>query len=159
MSGLTSLSLLERVRGGEEVGWERLSSLYRPLVISWCVRGGAGADAEDLAAFLAAILPDDERSRDPGAPRHLDEAALATPFVAVSNAARETLRMADIVEVMLRGARDAFHEDDPDIFENDRLRQNALVLSGWRVLRFTYAMLINEPAQVIATIRRALARS
>ena len=30
------------------------------------------------------------------------------------------------------------HEADPDLFENDRWRQNALVLHGWMVLRFTY---------------------
>lgn len=49
------------------------------------------------------------------------------------------------------------HEDDPDIFENDRYRQNALVREGWTVLRFTYAMLVNEPEYVIATIRAAIA--
>lgn len=49
------------------------------------------------------------------------------------------------------------HEDDPDIFENDRYRQNALVREGWTVLRFTYDMLVNEPDYVIATIRNAIA--
>lgn len=48
------------------------------------------------------------------------------------------------------------HEDDPDIFEHDRLRQNALLLTGWRVLRFTWAMLVTEPGYVVAQIRRAL---
>jgi very-short-patch-repair endonuclease len=49
------------------------------------------------------------------------------------------------------------HEDDPDIFEEDRFRQNDLVGSGWHVLRFTYDMLVNHPAYVIACIRKALA--
>ncbi len=48
------------------------------------------------------------------------------------------------------------HEDDPDIFENDRYRQNDLIASGWRVLRFTYAMIVRQPQYVIATIRAAL---
>lgn len=48
------------------------------------------------------------------------------------------------------------HEDDPDIFENDRLRQNALVLTGWRVLRFTWAMLVTDPGYALAQIRSAL---
>ena len=67
-----------------------------------------------LATFLVSLLPARAASGDPGAPQHLDHAALATPFVAVSNAARETLRMADVVETMLRGARDAFQDDDPE---------------------------------------------
>jgi len=50
-----------------------------------------------------------------------------------------------------------FHEDDHDVFEEDRLRQNALVRAGWRVLRFTYAMLVNNPVYVVAIIRAALA--
>jgi len=49
------------------------------------------------------------------------------------------------------------HEDDPDVFENDRLRQNDLVGAGWRVLRFTYRMLVKHPEYVIAVIRKALA--
>ena len=50
------------------------------------------------------------------------------------------------------------HEDDPSIFETDRYRQNQLVSAGWTVLRFTYAMLVEGPDYVVATIRAALAR-
>ncbi len=49
------------------------------------------------------------------------------------------------------------HENDPKIFQHDRWRQNALVLDGWRVLRFTWEMLTDHPEMVIATVRRALA--
>ena len=69
------------------------------------------------------------------------------------------------IDIAFRGARLAIeidgrlHEDDPAIFESDRVRQNALVLAGWRVLRFTYRMLVEEPDLVIATIVRALAQS
>jgi very-short-patch-repair endonuclease len=48
------------------------------------------------------------------------------------------------------------HEDDPDVFENDRWRQNDLVLDGWVVLRFTWTMLDQHPDVVLATIRSAL---
>ncbi|WP_375430111.1 DUF559 domain-containing protein [uncultured Friedmanniella sp.] len=44
------------------------------------------------------------------------------------------------------------HEDDPDIFENDRLRQNHLVLEGWIVLRFTWRMLEEDPDGFVATV-------
>lgn len=64
-----------------------------------------------LAAMLQRILPSRVTS-DPGAPLYLDESALSTPSVALANASREVLRMADIVESMLRGAQGAFHRDD-----------------------------------------------
>lgn len=44
----------------------------------------------------------------------------------------------------------------PEAFEVDRRRQNNLVLSGYRVLRFTATMINTEPAMVIGTIQRAL---
>lgn len=48
------------------------------------------------------------------------------------------------------------HEDDPDVFENDRHRQNALVLDGWMVLRFTWPMLEDEPEAFVAAVLRAI---
>ncbi len=49
------------------------------------------------------------------------------------------------------------HERDRTIFESDRARQNALLLEGWLILRFTWRMLTEDPEQVVATTRRALA--
>ena len=43
-----------------------------------------------------------------------------------------------------------------DVFESDRLRQNALVLRRWTVLRFTYRRLVEEPEQVLAEIRAGI---
>jgi len=48
------------------------------------------------------------------------------------------------------------HEEDEDLFESDRWRQNALVADGWRVLRFTWRMLKEHPEVVVAAIRQAL---
>ena len=45
-----------------------------------------------------------------------------------------------------------------DIFVNDLRRQNLLVAAGWTVLRFTSADVLGRAAEVIAQIRRALAR-
>lgn len=50
------------------------------------------------------------------------------------------------------------HETDVDVFETDRLRQNALVLRGWMVLRFTWYQLDRWPMYVIATTKEALAK-
>ncbi|MFV0426754.1 MAG: DUF559 domain-containing protein [Beutenbergiaceae bacterium] len=51
----------------------------------------------------------------------------------------------------------AFHGDER--FESDRERQNALVLAGWTVLRFTYAMLVERPEDVVRQIRVSLRRA
>ncbi len=65
-----------------------------------------------LAKLLVRLLPDPVPSADAGAPRYLEEAALGTASVALANAARETLRMVDMVQAMLKGALDVFHNDD-----------------------------------------------
>lgn len=46
--------------------------------------------------------------------------------------------------------------DNDDAFETDRERQNALVMAGWTVLRFTWKML-QDPDYVVWATRRALA--
>ena len=48
------------------------------------------------------------------------------------------------------------HETDVDLFESDRWRQNALVAQGWRVLRFTWAMLCDHPEVFISAVLDAL---
>jgi very-short-patch-repair endonuclease len=50
------------------------------------------------------------------------------------------------------------HETDEDLFESDRWRQNALVSAGWRVLRFTWAMLRDHPEAFVAAVRAEIRR-
>lgn len=45
----------------------------------------------------------------------------------------------------------------PERFRRDRQRQNALMLAGWKILRFTWFDLTERPSAVIAEIRDALA--
>ena len=49
----------------------------------------------------------------------------------------------------------AFHSD-PEAFNNDRRRQNYLILHGWQVLRFTWLDLTEYPDRVISTVRSAI---
>lgn len=49
------------------------------------------------------------------------------------------------------------HQLDEDLFETDRWRQNALVADGWRVLRFTWAMLRDHPEEFVAAVRAEIA--
>jgi phosphate:Na+ symporter len=57
---------------------------------------------DPLAWLLTKLLPGRAQADDPSAPRYLEESALDTPSLALADAARETLRMGDVVEVMLR---------------------------------------------------------
>lgn len=55
-----------------------------------------------LARLLTHWLPDLPAPADPGKAVHLDTAALDSATVAIANASRETLRVADMIEGMLR---------------------------------------------------------
>ncbi|MBF9197569.1 Na/Pi cotransporter family protein [Microvirga terrestris] len=65
-----------------------------------------------IAKLLVRLFPEKLQASDPGVPQYLDKDALDTPPVALSNAAREVLRMVDTVESMLRSSQDLFREDD-----------------------------------------------
>ncbi len=49
---------------------------------------------------------------DPSRPRYLDPSARETPIIAVGAAAREALRLTDVLGAMLQGLRDAFASGD-----------------------------------------------
>lgn len=49
----------------------------------------------------------------------------------------------------------AFHADRA-AYRNDRRRGNALVLAGWRVLRFSWEDVVHHPEEVVAAVREAL---
>ena len=57
---------------------------------------------DPLAWLLSKMFTARAQVGDPSAPRYLDDNELETPALALANAARETLRMGDTVEVMLR---------------------------------------------------------
>jgi very-short-patch-repair endonuclease len=46
-----------------------------------------------------------------------------------------------------------------EAFGSDRLRDNHAQLAGWRVLRITYRMLVEQPEMVRDMIRRAFEMS
>lgn len=65
-----------------------------------------------MAQLTMRLLPDRPVKADPGRPRHLDRSTLDTPGLALACAAREALRMGDLVEAMLRDAFDVFRSGD-----------------------------------------------
>ena len=65
-----------------------------------------------LSRLLTWLLPDRVQETDPARARYLDESALETPSLALADAARETLRMGDMVETMLRKVMAAMMTND-----------------------------------------------
>jgi phosphate:Na+ symporter len=70
------------------------------------------APTERMARLLTHWLPDPPKPTDPGEPVYLEPAALDAATLALTNASRETLRMADMIEAMLREALLALREGD-----------------------------------------------
>ena len=67
---------------------------------------------ENSAALLVMALPEPPRPSDPAKPIYLEAAALDSAAVALANATRETLRMADMADGMLRTSLDVFRTQD-----------------------------------------------
>lgn len=65
-----------------------------------------------FAGLLRRLLPVRIDTADPGSPLYLDLAAIEVPIVALGAATREALRMADALEAMLLGLRDALQRPD-----------------------------------------------
>ncbi|MDP9652176.1 UNVERIFIED_ORG: phosphate:Na+ symporter [Pseudomonas putida] len=61
---------------------------------------------EPMARFCAWVLPEHPQANGTAKPRHLDPTALVTPGLALANAARETLRMGDLIDNMLEAMLD-----------------------------------------------------
>ena len=64
------------------------------------------------AALLTRWLPKRADPNDPSRPQYLDEWAHDVPAVALGNAAREALRMADMLQTLLLYARAGFKRDN-----------------------------------------------
>jgi phosphate:Na+ symporter len=78
--------------------------------------GFTNALGRRLDQWLPEPAPDANSMR----PRHLDPVALATPSLAISCAAREALRQADVVETMLRGMLTVIRNNDLALAEKLR---------------------------------------
>jgi phosphate:Na+ symporter len=67
---------------------------------------------DPIAAALQWMLPVRSVAQDAATPHYLDDSAIDTPSLALANAARETLRMGDIVETMLQQIMTALMTDN-----------------------------------------------
>ena len=67
---------------------------------------------EPAARLVVRLIPEDSAKAAAARPKNLDPAALETPALALANAAREALRIGDIVEKMLGGVLEAMRNND-----------------------------------------------
>jgi len=74
-----------------------------------------------IAAIAERLLPAKPADEDPAKPRYLDPSAIPTPALAISLAAREALRIGDVVEQMLAGMLTVLKTNDRPLAE--RLRK------------------------------------
>jgi phosphate:Na+ symporter len=79
-----------------------------------------------LARLTTRLVPDKPSVDDPGKARYLDVKELTTPVLALSSAARETLRMADIVQNMLEDTIIALRTNDESLVYRIRNRDDVL---------------------------------
>lgn len=73
-----------------------------------------------MARLCGYLLPERKLENGIAQPRFLDPAALDTPSLALANAARETLRIGDLVENMLARLQDVLRDDRPESGEDIR---------------------------------------
>jgi len=81
---------------------------------------------DSMARLLKWLLPDRVQEEDPTKPRHLDESALETPSLALTDAAREALRVGDMVEIMLRKVMTAIMTNDRSLVDQVSRMDNAV---------------------------------
>jgi len=104
-------------------------------------------------ALLRRWMPNRVDSTDPSRPIYLDPSARETPVIALGGAAREALRMADVLENMLIGLRDSFDRADRrQISETKRMDD---VLDRLNSAIKAYVLSLDSEAMGEGDVRRA----
>lgn len=141
--------------------WERLpaSWLTSPMLLvdahvafNIALAALAWPLAAPLSRLLVARFPSLPPESDEGCPRFLDTAAAtSTPSVAVSMAARETLRMAERVETLVMGAVDILRDPDDAMAAKWLHRERDMSRLALEIRRFLSSL---PPAAPVDAARR-----
>jgi phosphate:Na+ symporter len=78
------------------------------------------------AEAIAAMVPEDERAENPYRTRYLDDRYLDQPALAIGQATREALRMADVAQGMLRDAMTVLRQANQELLEDVERRDDQL---------------------------------
>lgn len=89
-----------------------------------------------FARLLERLLPDRIQPANPAQPLYLDEAATETPSIALGHAAREVLRMVDVLDSMIEGAADALRRRDREAIARTRRQDDVLDALNREIKRY-----------------------
>ena len=95
-------------------------TVYFHLLFNFAIAAGFLFFTEKIAHLAERLLPTRHDADDPAKARYLDASALATPALAIGNAAREAMRLADFVEQMLAGMLTVLRNNDRELAEKLR---------------------------------------
>jgi len=99
-----------------------------------------------LTRLSEKILPDRPREEDESLPRYLDPTAISTPAAALACVARETLRVSDIIQGMMRDTLEALRANNMRQVQAIR-DQEAVVDSLYESIKTYLARLSNQPLE------------
>lgn len=106
-----------------------------------------------FADLLVRLMPQQIDESDPGYPRYLDPSAKETPVVALQAAAREVLRLVDVLEEMLAGTKAALTSTDRHALSELRKKDNILDRLNTAVKRYLTSI---DPEELSDNDRRRL---
>jgi phosphate:Na+ symporter len=95
-------------------------AVYFHLLFNAIIAVGFLFFTEKIARVAERLLPSRHDADDPAKARYLDTSALDTPKLAIGNAAREAMRLADFVEQMLNGMLAVLKTNDRALAEKIR---------------------------------------
>ena len=81
---------------------------------------------EKIARVAERLLPNKPLADDPAKPRNLDPSALDSPPLAIANAAREAMRIGDVIEDMLTGMLTVLKTNDRALAERLRKKDDVV---------------------------------
>jgi predicted transcriptional regulator of viral defense system len=137
---------------------DRLELLDVQALIRRCEDGNGRKGTGTLLSLLAHFrpLPETRSELERGFLRVCDDAGLPRPAVNVVVEGVE-VDFAWFSERVVAEVDGYEYHSNRSAFEKDRRRDVTLQLAGFRVLRFTHRRLVEEPDQVVAELRHALA--
>ena len=95
-------------------------TVYFHLLFNVVIAVGFLFFTEKIARVAERLLPARHDADDPAKARYLDPSALDTPILAIGNAAREAMRLADFIEQMLNGMLAVLKTNDRVLAEKIR---------------------------------------
>jgi phosphate:Na+ symporter len=127
-------------------------AVYFHLLFNFAIAIGFLFFTEQIARVAERLLPAKPDMDDPAKARYLDPSALDTPGLAIANAAREAIRLADFIEQMLAGMLTVLKTNDRVIAQ--RLRKMDDIVDGLYTAIKLYLTQVSREALEVKESRR-----